>query len=262
MRAVLQRHRSQAMAAWKNLRAQEFLNRLTALEADVLISVAFPHRIPEEVTDLFRCGGVNLHPALLPEYRGPHPIHVMVLDGALARCAGVTLHRISSGFDEGDIIAQTAADETELQHPERHSLWFTRLAGSLAANELPQFCRKQRSAFAQPSGTWRYARLMHADLEITDSMRVDDIFIRSQALGTTGKLRLLLDGKSYKVAGVAAPPAQPTRQPPRITWSKVEFDAADGRIALYRAGHLERRLKTFAELMVLRRVAQTENFQT
>jgi methionyl-tRNA formyltransferase len=49
---------------------------------------------------------VNIHPVLLPRYRGPHPTVAMVIDRTITEAAGVTLHVMSQGLDEGDIIAQ------------------------------------------------------------------------------------------------------------------------------------------------------------
>jgi methionyl-tRNA formyltransferase len=55
-----------------------------------------------------RFGCLNLHPSLLPAYRGPVPLFWMARRGE--RQAGVTLHFMDEGADTGDIVAQTAFD--------------------------------------------------------------------------------------------------------------------------------------------------------
>jgi methionyl-tRNA formyltransferase len=71
----------------------------------VAIGVAcWPGILPASLTRLPRWGSLNVHPSLLPEYRGPAPLFWQVRDGL--REAGVTIHRLSSRFDEGPILAQ------------------------------------------------------------------------------------------------------------------------------------------------------------
>ena len=62
---------------------------------------------------VFGRGGVNLHPSLLPQLRGPAPMPAAILAGA-AR-TGVTVQRLAAAMDAGDILAQTevALDGTE-----------------------------------------------------------------------------------------------------------------------------------------------------
>ncbi len=255
MRTVLGRNRASVLSSPRDLTCADFLRQLAALNADVLISSAYPNRIPLDVVEMFRCGGVNLHPALLPQYRGPHPIQAMAIDGALQSYAGVTLHRISQGFDEGEIIAQSAATEADLSRLDQHSIWCMRIAGELVSEALPKFCRDKIKSRAQATGDWRYARVKSHDLVLTENMNAEALRVRAHILGSMGQLRLLLDGKIYKIAGVSKPESQ-VGCPPRINWRTVEFDAADGRVCLTRAGNLERRFRTFADLMLLRRLGR------
>jgi methionyl-tRNA formyltransferase len=68
-------------------------HQLSELSADVLISFAFPTIIPQSVLGLFPKGGLNLHPTLLPHYRGPHPLHRMVVDKQQDAFGGVPCTR-------------------------------------------------------------------------------------------------------------------------------------------------------------------------
>lgn len=67
---------------------------------DMLFSAGYYFKIP--VKDCIT--GVNIHPALLPFGRGPWPQPVTILKGLNE--SGVTLHKLSDKFDEGDIILQ------------------------------------------------------------------------------------------------------------------------------------------------------------
>lgn len=87
------------------------LVRLREMGCDLLVSAAYPYRIPIEAVPGFV--GVNLHPTLLPTGRGPWPLPHIILK-ALAE-SGVTLHLLSPEFDSGPIVLQQsfAVDERE-----------------------------------------------------------------------------------------------------------------------------------------------------
>ncbi|MBE7474705.1 MAG: hypothetical protein DPW09_01800 [Anaerolineae bacterium] len=81
---------------------------LAALKPDLIVVACFPFILPAAVLQLPHYGCLNLHPSLLPAYRGPIPIFWMARQGE--RQAGVTLHFMNEGLDSGDIVAQTAFD--------------------------------------------------------------------------------------------------------------------------------------------------------
>ncbi|MCA9867477.1 MAG: hypothetical protein KC410_13390 [Anaerolineales bacterium] len=76
-----------------------------ALGADLAVVGCFTHRIPHAVRQIPRLGFLNLHPSLLPAYRGPTPVFWQLRDGAET---GVTVHYMDAGLDTGDIAAQAA----------------------------------------------------------------------------------------------------------------------------------------------------------
>jgi methionyl-tRNA formyltransferase len=80
---------------------------LAGLEADVACAACFPWRIPPDILRLPRFGFLNLHPSLLPAYRGPSPLFWQLRDGAPT---GVTIHYMDEDFDTGPIAAQQAVD--------------------------------------------------------------------------------------------------------------------------------------------------------
>jgi methionyl-tRNA formyltransferase len=72
------------------------------LQPDLIVSFTYPFLIPPSVVAIAPLGGVNLHPAPLPLYRGPNPAR-MVYDGHPT--VGATLHRLEPGFDTGPILS-------------------------------------------------------------------------------------------------------------------------------------------------------------
>lgn len=93
---------------------------LAALQLDAIVVAAYGKLLPPEVLAIPPHGCLNLHPSLLPRYRGPSPVATAILDGAAT--TGVTLMLLDAGMDTGPILAQqeypltgreTAAELTE-----------------------------------------------------------------------------------------------------------------------------------------------------
>jgi methionyl-tRNA formyltransferase len=81
-----------------------FLDELRALEPDLVVSVSCPQIFGRELLELPRLGCVNIHSALLPDYRGMLPTFWVLAEGE--DHTGVTVHFMSPGIDGGEIIAQ------------------------------------------------------------------------------------------------------------------------------------------------------------
>jgi len=81
---------------------------ISPLGADLLVSFAYGHIFGPKFLALFPLGGINLHPSLLPKYRGCTPVPAAILNRD-AKTA-VTVQTLSLKMDEGDILAQTLVD--------------------------------------------------------------------------------------------------------------------------------------------------------
>ncbi len=73
-----------------------------SLEPDLLVSFAFGRIFGPKFLAVFPEGGLNVHPSLLPKYRGATPIPAAIRAGDEE--TGITVQRISPGMDEGDIL--------------------------------------------------------------------------------------------------------------------------------------------------------------
>ncbi|MDJ0757642.1 MAG: formyltransferase family protein [Ardenticatenaceae bacterium] len=86
------------------LSAPESFEAIKALRPDVGFISCFPHKLPPELLSLPLHGFLNLHPSLLPAYRGPEPLFWQLQQGESR--VGVTIHRVDEGLDTGDIALQ------------------------------------------------------------------------------------------------------------------------------------------------------------
>ena len=81
----------------------EFAEELKNLKPDVGIVAAYGKIIPAEIINLLRHGILNIHPSLLPKYRGPTPIQTTILNGE--KETGVTIIKIDEEADHVPTIA-------------------------------------------------------------------------------------------------------------------------------------------------------------
>lgn len=79
---------------------------LQMLKPDLIVSFTFPWLIPPGLRQAARIGAVNLHPSLLPAYRGPNPIRQFY---DAAPMVGATMHWTDDEFDTGRILSQQSA---------------------------------------------------------------------------------------------------------------------------------------------------------
>ncbi len=75
-----------------------------AFAADLMVVVAYGKIFGPRFLELFPKGAVNLHPSLLPKYRGPAPIPAAILAGD--EISGISVQEVGLEMDAGDIILQ------------------------------------------------------------------------------------------------------------------------------------------------------------
>ncbi|HSX25778.1 MAG TPA: methionyl-tRNA formyltransferase [Chlamydiales bacterium] len=82
---------------------EAFLAELTALKADLFVVVAYGQILSQKLLDIPPLGSINVHPSLLPKFRGAAPIHRTLMEGETE--TGVAIQKIVRQLDAGDVIA-------------------------------------------------------------------------------------------------------------------------------------------------------------
>jgi methionyl-tRNA formyltransferase len=88
----------------ERVRSPEFLELFRRLAPDLVVVVAFGQILPKEMLEQPRLGCINVHPSLLPKYRGAAPLNWTILRGE--KKTGVTIMQMDEGMDSGDILLQ------------------------------------------------------------------------------------------------------------------------------------------------------------
>lgn len=94
-----------------SVNTEEFVDMLKKLEIDYIVVVAFGQMIKEILLDNFKDRIINLHPSLLPLYRGASPMQFTLLNGEKRTAATAML--IEKAMDSGDILIQREMDIEE-----------------------------------------------------------------------------------------------------------------------------------------------------
>jgi methionyl-tRNA formyltransferase len=107
----------------EKVRAPEFLEIFHGLAPDMVVLVAFGQILPKAIIDGPPLGCINVHPSLLPRYRGAAPINWALVRGD--RTTGISIMRMDEGVDSGDILLQ---EETAIEPGESYDQLHDRLA--------------------------------------------------------------------------------------------------------------------------------------
>ena len=127
---------------------KEIVDTLKDINPDVICVVAYGKIIPKEILEIPKYGCVNVHPSLLPQYRGSAPIQWAILNGD--KETGVTTMYLDEGMDSGDIILQTKTpidkDETSGE------LWdrLSKIGAELLVETLEKIENKTAPRIKQP----------------------------------------------------------------------------------------------------------------
>lgn len=124
------------------------LTQLGNHKARLAVLAAYGRIVPQSVIDEFPVGIINVHPSLLPAYRGPTPIEQSILDGVAK--TGVSIMKLTAGMDEGPIYKQKSMQltghESKIELTER----LQKLGADLLVEILPSIAEGILKPRSQP----------------------------------------------------------------------------------------------------------------
>jgi len=120
-----------------SMRDMATLEVIRELQPDLAVTACFPQILPEEFLDIPISGCLNIHPSMLPAYRGPEPLFWQFRAGE--QNMGVTVHWMDTGVDTGAVLAQRQVEFAEGMRTEAAD----RLAASRGAEMILQALRSE-----------------------------------------------------------------------------------------------------------------------
>ena len=82
----------------------EIVKKISDINPDVIFSIYYRKILPKSILNLPKLGCINIHPGLLPKYRGPIPTAWSIENGE--KNFGITIHLMDEGIDTGPIYVQ------------------------------------------------------------------------------------------------------------------------------------------------------------
>jgi len=130
------------------------LGEIGKYSPDIIVVSCFARKLPDPVLSIPAMGCFNLHPSLLPAYRGPTPLFWQFRAGVEE--FGITLHRMSSQLDAGDIVAQTTMTMPNGVSGQRASVLLAEAGSELLVQTLSNFRRDGLIGSPQDEGYASY----------------------------------------------------------------------------------------------------------
>ncbi len=137
---------------------------------DLFIVAAYGKIIPEAIINMPKFGTINVHPSLLPKYRGPSPLQATILNGDEE--TGVSIMLLDKEVDHGPIIAQKIFNLSDHLYLNELKENIAKIAGQLIIEILPDWI----------SGKIEVKPQLHGDATFTKKIQKEDGFIESRYL--------------------------------------------------------------------------------
>ncbi|UCH42518.1 MAG: methionyl-tRNA formyltransferase [Dehalococcoidales bacterium] len=156
------------------------VQKLASFRPEVIVVAALGQILPKSVLDIPAYGCINIHPSLLPEFRGATPIAAAILAGK--QFTGVSLMLLDRGMDTGPVLAQAQISVSPQDTAASLTSKLSRVAAQLLSEILPRWLkrgispRKQEGALASYTGM-----LAKEDGEIDWQLPAVDIWRRVRA---------------------------------------------------------------------------------
>ena len=115
----------------QNINENEITEKIEKLKPDLIITAAYGGYLGKKIRSIPRLGCINLHPSLLPKYRGSSPINYAIFNGD--KETGNTIFKITAKMDAGPILFQK---KTKISENECYTELYQKLARSGAENML------------------------------------------------------------------------------------------------------------------------------
>lgn len=163
-----------------NPKEDEFLNDLKALEADMFLVLSYGKILPEEVIDIPPLKTVNVHPSLLPLYRGATPIQSALLNGETV--TGNSIIVMDAEMDHGPLLAQheVAIEPTET-YPELEAK-LAKDSAQMILEIIPQYAEQRLEPREQEHEKATFTKyISKADGKVNWEEPVEKIYNRYRA---------------------------------------------------------------------------------
>lgn len=183
----------------KTEKIKEFDHALMAKKPDFLVVFAYGYILPSSILKIPTLGCINIHPSLLPKYRGPTPVQEALLNGD--RETGVTLISMNESMDSGDILWMESAIVEESDNADTLTLRLSKKASDFLPKVLKDFANGSLKLKPQDHSKATYCRKIKKEDGKIDFKKetAEEILRKIRAYTPWPSAYFFLDGKRIKI---------------------------------------------------------------
>jgi methionyl-tRNA formyltransferase len=182
----------------EKIRQKEELEKILALNADLIITAAFGQILPKELLEAPKFGCINVHASLLPELRGGAPIHYSIIQGK--EKTGITIMYMVERLDAGDIITQV---EVPIMEDDNLGTLHDKLSAAgakLLSETLPQILKGNINPVPQNNEKATFASNIKREQEKINWLNSgEEIYNHIRGLNPWPVAFTTLDGQTLKI---------------------------------------------------------------
>ena len=199
-----------------SLRRAEVSDELAKLSPDLIVVAAYGKFLPANVLELPPLGCLNIHPSLLPNYRGPSPVASAILSGE--ESTGVTIIKLDEGMDTGPIVAHQESPIAPNETADALTMRLFEMGAALLIESLPAWADRGLAAAPQDeSKATVTSRLSREDGRIDWSLQASRIALQVRAYHAWPGTFTSWQGRSLKIIEVSVESEAADDEPGRVT---------------------------------------------
>jgi methionyl-tRNA formyltransferase len=161
---------------WQPNSLDDIRDKITEIKCDWAVLVAYGKIIPQRILDLFNGGIINVHPSLLPHYRGPSPVEATIVNGDSE--SGVSIMKLTAEMDAGPVYStKTVALDGSETKPSLYTKLFS-LGGELLVENLDKIIDGSLAPSPQDDTKATYCQLLGKDDGLIDSTQSAEVYER------------------------------------------------------------------------------------
>ncbi len=198
-----------------NLKSPEVQAQLAELKPDAIVVAAFGQILPPAVLVIPPYGCINIHPSLLPRFRGTAPVPAAILSGD--KFTGVSIMLLDKGVDTGPVLARTQVpilpEDTAGSLMEK----LARIGAQLLLDVLPRWYRKELKPQPQGDAVATYTKMLTKEVgEIDWHLTAVEIWRRVRAYQPWPGCCARWQGKQLKILEAVPMAGEGVTEPGRV----------------------------------------------
>lgn len=211
----------------KTLKTAEAQAELINLNADAAVVVAYGLILPKEVLTATKFGCINIHPSLLPRWRGAAPIQRTIMSGD--KETAIAIMQMDEGVDSGDVLSQEKFALTQAETYTDLAEKFSKMGADLLVKTLKDLENAQINAIKQDDNASTYAKKIDKlECEIDWKESAEEIERKIRGLNGCLGAYLLHNNEKIKIFEAEIINKNSTHEAPGSINSNLEIQCGKG----------------------------------